>query len=215
MLTKARNNYHKLLQAKLITKTDFSVFRNKITNLIRKCKENFYQNLFTRNSGDIRKTWKLINTICNRTQSKSVEKIVHNNNTITDPLLIAETFNNFFVNIAEDLAEKLPVSTDSPYRYMKQNPLPHLTLAPVTSDECSEIISSLKNTKEHVDHIPVQYFKKFHTHFITVLCNMINCSFTHGIFFQLVSNMPLLFLCLRKAILVMYLIIALLLFFHS
>ena len=111
-LTNARNNYHKLFQAQLVTKTEYSLFRNKITSLIRKSKENYYQNLFNRNSGNIKKTWKLINKICNRGQNKSLEKIIHNDTTITDPLQIAETFNNFFVNIADNLASNLPVSTE-------------------------------------------------------------------------------------------------------
>ena len=94
-LTKARNCYQKLLKAELITTAEYSLFRNKITSLIRKCKETFYECAFNRNISNIRKTWKLINKICDRKPHTSIEKIIHNQNTIENPLLIAETFNNF------------------------------------------------------------------------------------------------------------------------
>ena len=157
-LSDARNSYHKLFQAKLVTKAENSLFRNKITNLLRKIKVNFYHNSFARNSGNIKKTWKLINQICNRTKRNSIEKIIHNDETIVEPFRIAETFNNFFVSIADNLAANLPSTSESPYKYMSPNLMPHLKLAPITENECSQLILSLKNTKVDIDHINVDFF---------------------------------------------------------
>ena len=65
---------------------------------------------------------------------------------------------------------------------MSVNHMPHLILTPVTPDECSRIIFSLKNTKEHIDNISVEYFKRFHGYFVHLLCDIINRSYTLGIF---------------------------------
>ena len=166
----------------MVIHSEYSNYRNKTMNLIRKCKENFYQNSFSRNISNIRATWKLINKICNRTQTTSIDKIILDGNIISEPIQLAESFNNFFVNIDDELAGNLPHSTESPYKYVKTNPLPHIELDPVTPQECSAIINSLKNTKECIDHISVEIFKKFHGYILPVLCDLINLSFTYGIF---------------------------------
>ena len=84
-LSLARNQYNNLLQENLVTHAEYRQFRNKITNLIRKCKENYYNNLFTRNLGNIKTTWRLINSICNRKKHSSIHKIVVNDVEIVNP----------------------------------------------------------------------------------------------------------------------------------
>ena len=181
-LSKARKQYHSLLQENLVTNAEYCRFRNKITDLIRKCKENFYSASFTRNVGNIKKTWKLINNICNRKRFTPIDRIIYNTTEIIDPRQIAETFNNFFVNIANDLVKSLPQSTDDPYAYVKPNNRPSFQLEPVTNEECSNIINSLKNTNEHIDHISVKVFKRSQDFFVPTICEIINLSFSTGIF---------------------------------
>ena len=65
---------------------------------------------------------------------------------------------------------------------MTPNRMPHFILTPVTENECSQIILSLKNTKVNIDHINVAFFKKFHRYFVQILCDMINRCFRLGIF---------------------------------
>ena len=68
----------------------------------------------------MQKTWSDIKRILNKSRgcvSRSVLK--HDNETIADDYSIANTFNNFFVNADSDLANRIPDSTISPYKYMK------------------------------------------------------------------------------------------------
>ena len=60
----------------------------------------------------MQKTWSVIKRILNKSRgcvSRSMLK--HDNETIADDYSIANTFNNFFVNVGSDLANRLP---DSP-----------------------------------------------------------------------------------------------------
>ena len=97
---------------------------------------------------------------------------------------MAEHFNTYFVAIADKLAENLPITVENPYTYVKPNLNNHLTLEPVTPEECSIIIKSLKNTKQDPNNISVEMFKKFHHHFLPVICNIINLCFISGVFPQ-------------------------------
>ena len=45
-LSDARKKYHKILLLNFVSHEQYSAFRNKITNLIRKYKENFYHTFF-------------------------------------------------------------------------------------------------------------------------------------------------------------------------
>ena len=196
-LSKAREHYHALLKENLISPTDYSRFRNKITALIRKCKETYFQRCFARNIGNIRGTWKIIRKICKNSHDHSIEKLIVNAVSYTDPVDQADVLNNFFVNIANELANNLPNSTDSPYTFVKRNFHPPIVLDAVTQEEVSTVILSLKNTKEDIDHISVEIFKKYHHHYLPIICDLINTSFTTGVF---PDNMPQLYLFSKKEI---------------
>ena len=65
-------------------------------------KSHFYQCEFQNccRSSDLKKTWALINSLSGKkNKSSHINEIVVNNNTISDPKAIAESFNDYFVNI--------------------------------------------------------------------------------------------------------------------
>ena len=54
-ISEARKKYHKLFILNLVTREQYTTFRNKVTNLIRKYKEKYYLESFTRNYGNAKK----------------------------------------------------------------------------------------------------------------------------------------------------------------
>ena len=54
-ISEARKQYHKLFLLNLVTREQYNSFRNKVTNLIRKYKEKYYLETFTRNYGNTKK----------------------------------------------------------------------------------------------------------------------------------------------------------------
>ena len=74
-ISDARTKYHNLFLLGLVTRSEYAIYRNKITSLIRKCKELYYQNCFSRNFGNIKASWKIIRNICNGFRSHSIDKI--------------------------------------------------------------------------------------------------------------------------------------------
>ena len=53
---------------------------------------------------------------------------------------------------------------------------------PITPEECSKIVLSLKSTKQNINNISVDMFKKHHHLFLPILCEIINLSFISGVF---------------------------------
>ena len=75
-----------------------------------------YQEKIHNNSGDIKKTWKIINEVINK--SKKANKILKNeNNEIIDQADIPNQFNKYFIELGDNLSNDIPLSTSTPDRY--------------------------------------------------------------------------------------------------
>ena len=181
-ISEARKQYHSLYIAGIVSHSEYATYRNKVTALMRKQKESYYKQCFTRNANNPKASWSLIRKICSEHQLNKINKIKLNDQTFNNDLEIASVFNNFFVNIANDLASNLPPSSDDPYTYISNLHENIIQFEPVTPDECSNIISSLKNSKQNINSISIATFKKHHQQLLPVLCEIINLSFTSGVF---------------------------------
>ena len=56
---------------------------------------------------DIKSTWNAIDEILGREKSKTWVSFLNNNNEVCDSKLIANDFNDYFVNIGPNLAKKI------------------------------------------------------------------------------------------------------------
>ena len=187
-LSAARVKYFSLFKQGLVSHSDYASYRNRVSDLIRKHKESYFQNLFSRNMNDIKTTWKNIRLLCNSNRKRNLESISHNGTKYTSHKDIAEIFNDFFVNIARNIENSLPSTNISPYSVMTPNNFPCINVEPITPEEVSKIINTLKNTKTDNDHIPIFLFKLFKHYFVPSLCKLISMSFEQGIFPNLLKH---------------------------
>ena len=76
-----------------------------MSNLIISAKQMYYESRFNRIGSDIRCTWKTINEILTKNQTKNKFPIFNDNGSmIADRVNIANKFNVFFTNIGEKIA---------------------------------------------------------------------------------------------------------------
>ena len=99
--SKTLNKLHKRRLGK--SKTDalhdkFITFRNVYNKLKKTAKQEHYKNLFQKHKYDIKKTWRVINSLIGRTNDKSTisNTFKINNKTVTDDQKISNEFCNFF-----------------------------------------------------------------------------------------------------------------------
>ena len=103
---------------------EYNRYCNTLTHLRRTAKSAYFHNQFDNNKQDLKRTWSIINsTIKPGKNYASVLKLYYNNEIITDPSKIAETFNIHFSGIGETLkmlsqTEMMTVTiSTSPKRY--------------------------------------------------------------------------------------------------
>ena len=182
--------YKKYLKSQTGTLKDnlfskFKYYRNKISNLLRLGKKNYYTNYFQQNLGDIKNTWKGIKEIINIKPQKNKQRISLNNDNklITDDITVANIFNEYFSTVSDKLSRKIISSKNSHYDFL-DSPNPNsFFLTPVTKDEVEKCISSMDVGKSSgPNSIPTNILKLTSKIISQPITTVINSSFSTGIF---------------------------------
>lgn len=124
----------------------YKKYRNKLTNLIKTTKDIYYKSKLDEVSGNLKKTWQIINEITNYSKKTSeIGTIVDDkNNNIDNDTDKANHFNKFFQNVGTDMA-KLIDRKDNHIFSDTYNPNT-IYLLPTTESEIDKYIRNLKNT---------------------------------------------------------------------
>ena len=179
---KNRAYYNYVRHPNEANKTKYKKIKNIVEKHISKAKHDYYTNYFNKYSHDSRKQWSMINRILNRKQrSKNiVNKLVVNGNVINDTSEISEAFNEYFVNIAQNLKDiGGPREVYSTLNSSKRSRI-SIELEPCTATEIKEIINSFKN-KATAD-TSMHALKHVSLEVTPILVHTINASLTQGIF---------------------------------
>ena len=163
----------------------YKVLRNKIVALLRLSKNNHLRDFFTKNSNDIKNTWKGI---------KSIISIKDNNYTIptsmtidnkneSDPVKIAEGFNSYFSTIAEKLQQKIYGANTDYKKYLSDRVYSNFLFQSADTEEILRIITSLNNSKSTgPNSIPTEILKLLAPILCYPLKEIINISFATGVY---------------------------------
>jgi len=145
--------------------TLFKRYRNVIVKLSRRSKSNHFSSYFKQYSRNTRKIWEGVRNLISIKPDKSQQLLaLHTISGISsDPLIIANTFNNYFTSIANSIRSNIPFSPKPFSSYLHNPNLNSVFLSPVTSEEVSELICSLSSRKSSgPNSLPVKILKLLH-----------------------------------------------------
>ena len=74
------------------------------------------------------------------------------------------------------------MTNDRLYDAIRPNTHDPMFFTPVLPGECDLVIRSLKVTKQDINSVPVDLFKKYCHIYLPTICNIINLCFESGIF---------------------------------
>ena len=176
-------------QKRQILYNKFKNKRNNLTSIKRNSKKEYYKNYFSLNSKKSAAIWKGIRLIVKikQTSQRDILILDDNGSLITDPKLIADHFNKYFVNVGPTIDNKIPISKHNFTDYLQNFTINHsFFLTPVIPEDIQEIISSFDLNKSLGPNSLSIYIMKICSDFFShYLCEIINISFTTGIFPQL------------------------------
>ena len=132
----------------------------------------------------MRLTWKLIGTILNTKSLSSFTASFNVDGTMVDNKdVIAERFNEYFVNIGLKLAASIPNTTRSFGSYLNSSTLGSFVLHDTTANEIINIVNEFENKHSaSVDDIPVSIMKASIAYVAEPISRIINSTFHYGIF---------------------------------
>ena len=107
---------------------------------------------------------------------------MYNNNSMTSAHEISNAFNDYFSNIAPELANKLPATQTSHNSYLRGNYPNSMVMPIITHSDTANAITSLKNKKGHINEISVSLIKENKELLAKPLTMLFNQSINTGIF---------------------------------
>jgi len=165
-------------------KTKFNIYRNKFKTIRINAERHYYAQEFCKYHNDLKMTWKLIRSAMylDNQQQSIIECLIINGIKVTNADQIADNFNNYFINIASELANKLRNSRGSFKEYLPPSNLNSMGLLPTSSEELLNIGLNLKKThSKGPDGIDPYIAIANISETLAPLTDIINCSLTYGI----------------------------------
>ena len=167
---------------KLNLKTYNLILRKSIIS----AKQMYYESRFNRIGNYIRRTWKTINEILTKNQTKNKFPTVFNDNgsMITDKVNIANKFNVFFTNIGEKIAKGINYDGNKTYgHYLNKDIHSSFTFMNIDEDAINKIIYNLPpKSSSGCDGISTKLLKVIAPVIIKPLTLLINQMLNTGTF---------------------------------
>lgn len=165
--------------------TKYKKYRNKLNDLIKNTKANYYQNKINENKSNATNLWNCLRELTNNNsrERKKIEIKLTDGNVCTDNKQMADTFVNYFTEIGEKLANEIiqtgePLVTENIHNNMPNS----FYLTQTDETEVFETIHKLKNKKAPgIDNVKAETLK-YVAHIIAKpLTYIMNLAFEKGI----------------------------------
>ena len=166
--------------------TKYKIYRNLLSTLMKKSKQDYSEKYFERNWNNIKNTWKGIKPFINlKTATSHVPTVLSldNGDTITNPYDIANTFNNYFASIAETTKKSIKYTHKHFSDYLSNESSTTIFLQPTDKEEITNIIFSLNSNKASgPNSIPYRILFLLKNGSSKQLADLFNISFITGVF---------------------------------
>ena len=164
-------------------RSKYTLYKNKLTTLLRTSKQQYYYNIFQKYKNDYKKTWLQINDILGKNKNNTLPSNMYFENTQCHTRQeIVESFNSYFVNIGKNISRDIPDVNNSFNEYLKDKNDSTLFLKPTSVFEIIKYSNILKPHKASgPDDISPRVVKESIHSIVDPLCDIFNKSISSGI----------------------------------
>lgn len=162
-------------------KEKYRIYKNKVNNLIKTTKNNYYREKLDKCKNNTKKVWEIVNDITNdqKTKNNTINKIKVDGNIIENKKQIANEYNKHYSEIGTKMANKI-ISPEQ--KFLETAFDKTFYLSPIKESEVDLFIQSLKNFKSPgYDNIRSELIKYCKETFVPILTHLINLIFKTSI----------------------------------
>ena len=163
---------------------EYKKFRNDLNIQLKQAKIQYFRDKFLQSKGNINATWRIINSFI-KEKSRVLNQVEINckGELSSDNNIIADSFNDFFVNVGSSLASKIQ-STDIDFKeYLPNASVKSVFLSPTDEHEICQIVNTFKENKAPgIDEFSPKVVKSVIDLISVPLCHIFNLSICEGVF---------------------------------
>ena len=164
-------------------KEEYKTYKIRLKRVLKQAERQYYGDKLLENKSNLKNMWDILKEIIGKKKNLTKpEKFKVGNQEVTDKKVIANGFNNFFVNIGKTLSKHIPTNDNNPEAYIKSSNLNSIFLHPVQDKEVENIVVSMKNASAGYDGIHSSVLKKTFKSYLSPLTHIMNLSITQGFF---------------------------------
>ncbi len=166
-------------------KTNLATYNRILNQSKRALKKSYYAERFQEHESDIKRTWQLINEVLGKKQNRQIsDKFNVAEKCITDPQVIANEFNRFFVSVGSEQSRSIKQHPNRDYReYLTAKPDSVFQFTKITSGDVMSLISQSPNkTSTGHDGISSLLLKNLKDVVSPTIATIINKCFDNGVF---------------------------------
>ena len=110
-----------------VNRAAYNRFKNITTKTIRNAEKMYYKKLISSHNNNTINLWKIFGKILNKkkVKHKNINSLLINDVKTTEPQVITDSFNNFFCEIGERLANNFSNQNNSDYKKFLRDPAPN------------------------------------------------------------------------------------------
>ena len=152
---------------------------------MKKSKQNYHERFFKNNLNNLKNIWKSIRSLIaiKHSSASNIHMLTHKGATVTDPLHIANIFNDCFSSMTKKTKANIKFSNKSFQDFLHHPNEESLFITPTDAHEVNLIISSLNSDKSTgPNSLPTKILKLLKNEISTHLADIFNLSFSSGVF---------------------------------
>jgi hypothetical protein len=178
---KKKHRLYKKHRAGLISFSYFKIFRNLLNKAIRISKRNYYFHKINFCNGNMKNIWNIINSL-RKPYTSSVEYTVKvNDEIIMDDDIVVNKFNDYFIQLPEDLKGNIPKICNTSITKIPINEQ-SFWLYPTNANEIKNYIGDLDDKNFHTSSTPPRLIKVVTDQIAIILSILFNHCFIHVCF---------------------------------
>merc|ERR1712179_118848 len=158
-------------------------YKNILNKIIKNAQKVYYQNLIKQHNNNCIGLWKTLGKIISKKNKQStINNLKINNTTINDPEQIANTINDFFINIGPKLASKFKNNDSNSFmKFMGDSNEQSMYLHETNPNEVAKLITKLKMKKSAgFDELSAKFLNICAPYISEPLANIFNASINTG-----------------------------------
>ena len=150
-----KHKLHNMAKNRCISFESYKRYSALLRNVLETAVKDYHVFKLNQMGNDMKKNWALMNKLLNKKTKNISSRFVINDEDVTEPQLISNEFNNYFINHPVNISENIPVATNNYINMTEPNPI-EMIFPQSCPDEIETVIYKMKKSGD-IHDIPTKF----------------------------------------------------------